>query len=132
MKLNSDASMLYLTHDSITNFASLSDFDKKITENLPRVYKNAVPAIDADATNSITPVTGASISSILASRLITAVNAAKCYGSIARVTTPQNMACTSVFPTFKIDHEAYLSVKDEDDSKVPKINDRENDRNIIR
>ena len=42
------------------------------------------------------------------------------------------MAYSSVLATFKIEHEAYLSVKDEDDAKVPKINDKGNDRKIIR
>ena len=42
------------------------------------------------------------------------------------------MSYTSVFTTFKIDHEACLSVKGEDDSKVQKINDMENDLKIIR
>ena len=45
---------------------------------------------------------------------------------------PQNMAYSSVLATFKIEHEAYLSVKHDDDSDVPKINDRDNDQKIIR
>ena len=65
-------------------------------------------------------------------RLVIAVNAAKHYGSISRVMNPQNMAYTSVLATFNFKYEAYLSVKDEDESKVPRINDRDNDRKIIR
>ena len=41
------------------------------------------------------------------------------------------MGCASVLKTFKIEHEDCLSIKGKDDSKVPKINDKENDRKII-
>ena len=42
------------------------------------------------------------------------------------------MVYSSVLATFKIEYEACLSIKDEDDAKVPKINDKDNDRKIIR
>ena len=45
---------------------------------------------------------------------------------------PQNMAYSSILVTFKIEYEAYLSTADEDDTKIPKINDRDKDRKIIR
>ena len=41
------------------------------------------------------------------------------------------MVHSSVLVTFKIEHEAYLSIKVEDEAKVPKINDRDNDLKII-
>ena len=135
IKLSSDAAVLRVTHEGITNFASLSDFDKKSIENLPGVCKNSIPAIEADPTNSIaseTSVAGANVSLISVRRLITAVNATKYYGSIARVMNPQNMAYSSVLAEFKIEYEAYLSIKDDDDAKVPKINDKDADRKIIR
>ena len=91
IKLSPDASVLRVTHEGITNFASMSDFDKKSIENMPSVCKNSIPAIEADPTNSIAPessVVGANVSSISVSRLITAVNAAKNYGSITRVMSP--------------------------------------------
>ena len=135
IKLSSDAAVLRVTHEGITNFVSLSDFDKTSIENLPRVCKNSIPAIEADPSNSIsaeTYVAGANVSLISVRRLITAVNAAKYYGSIARVMNPQNMAYSSVLAEFKIEYEAYLSIKDDDDAKVPKVNDKDNDRKIIR
>ena len=135
IKLSSDAAVLRVTHEGITNFASLSDFDKKSIENLPGVCKNGIPAIEADPSNSIaseTSVAGANVSLISVRRLITAVSAAKYYGSIARVMNPQNMAYSSVLAEFKIEYEAYLSIKDDDDAKVPKINDKDADRKIIR
>ena len=42
------------------------------------------------------------------------------------------MAYSSVLAIFKIEHETCLSIKDKDDGKVPKINDKGNDRKIIR
>ena len=42
------------------------------------------------------------------------------------------MAYSSILATFKTEHEAYLCIKDEDDAKVPKINEKDNDRKIIR
>ena len=50
VKLTSDASVLRVTHECITNFASLSDFDKKSIENLPSVCKNSIPTIEVDPT----------------------------------------------------------------------------------
>jgi hypothetical protein len=42
MKLSSDASVLRLTKEGITNFESLTDFDKKSLERLPaRSFKSA-------------------------------------------------------------------------------------------
>ena len=128
MKLRSDDSILRLTHEGVNNFSSLSDF---VIENFPRVCKSSIPAIEEDATNSIASeasVSGGNVSSISVSRLIAAVNSTKHWGSISRTMNPQKMAYSNVLVTFKIDHEAYLSVKDEDSSKVPKIDDRDKDR----
>ena len=134
MKLSSDASVLRLTHEGITNFAPLTDFDKKSIQFLPQICKNGIPAIAEDVANNIAAegaVPGANVSSISVSRLITAVNAAKYYNSIAREINPQNMNYVNVLMTFKIEYEAYNSLKDEDEPKVPKINDKDHDRRII-
>ena len=45
MKLSSDASVLRLTKEGITNFESLTDFDKKSMERLPATCKVAITAI---------------------------------------------------------------------------------------
>ena len=134
MKISSDASAVRLTHEGVTKSASLSGFDKKSIENLPSVCKNSIPAIEADASNSIAAksyASGVKISSMSVSRLITNVNAAKHYGLIASAMNPQHISYTSFLETFKIQYEACLSVKDEDDSNVPKINDGYNDQKII-
>ena len=135
MKLSSDASVLRLTHEGITNFASLSDFDKKSTQLLPQIYKNRIAAIVEDLPNNIAAeaaVPGANVSSISVSRLIIAVNAAKYYNSIVRAMNSQNMNYTNVLNTFKIKYEACISIKGEDEPKVLKINDKDYDRRIIR
>ena len=46
--------------------------------------------------------------------LIAAFKATKDYGSIVRLMYPQNIVYASVLATFKIECEAYLSVKDDD------------------
>ena len=135
MKLSSDAVALGVTHEGIANFVSLSDFDKKSIENLPSVCKNSIPAIEVDPSNSIASeasVSGANIALISVSWLITTVNAVKHHGSIDRVMTPQNMAYSSVLAKFKIEHESYLSIKDDDDAKITKIIDKDNDRKVFR
>ena len=134
MKLSLDPSMLHLTHERITNFSFLCDFDKKSIRCLPSICKNSIPIIEADASNNIeakATFAGAHTSSILVSRLITSVNAEKHYSSIARVTNHLNMSYSTALATFKIEHEAFLSVKDETEPKVPNINERDNDLKII-
>ena len=42
------------------------------------------------------------------------------------------MGCASVFVTFKIENEDFLSVKGKDERSFLKVNDRDNYRNIIR
>ena len=77
MKISSDSSALLLTHEGITNFASLSDFEKKNIENFSSVSKKSIPDIQADASNSFWVEDSddeANISSILVSRFITSFN----------------------------------------------------------
>ena len=134
MKLSSDALVLRLSHEGITNFASLSDFDKKSNQNLPNICKNSIPAIDADASSNIgatAAVSEANVSSILVSRLVTSVNAVKYYGFITQVTNLDIMSYSKVLATLKVEHEACISVKDEAKPKFPKTNDRDNTRKII-
>ncbi len=69
MRLSSDASVLHLTKEGITNFESLTDFDKKSLECLPATTKETIDAIIAgDVPNNIAAeaeVPGANLSSIL-------------------------------------------------------------------
>ena len=80
MKLNSKATVLRLTKEGITNFESLTDFDKKSLEGLPAICKSSIKAIAADAANGIVAerlVPGASLSAISVRRLIVAMDAAQ-------------------------------------------------------
>ena len=135
MKLSSDASVLRLTHEGITSLDSLTDFDDKAIKLLPKVCKDNIDAIVADVPNGIAAenaVNGANISSISVQRLIVAADAARYYQAINRTATTLNMHYTNVLKVFKLEWEAYEAVKNEDDPKIPKINDRDGDRKVIR
>ena len=120
--------------EGITNFESLLDFDKKSLHLLPSICKEKVLAIQADAANNVNTepeVAGANISSISVQRLIFATHTASYYHSISRVMTPANMHYVNVLMDFKLEWDAYQDLKEKDDPKVPKINDRDGDRKII-
>ena len=126
--------MLSVTHERITHFTSLSDFDKKSIQWFRKLCKNNIPSIDAYSASNILAedsITGARISSISVSRLIAADHAAKCYSTIARGMIPQKIIYPSALAIFKIEYEVCLSIEDEIEPKVPKINDRDNDRKMI-
>ena len=87
MKLSSDASVLRVTHEVITSYDTLVDFDKAAIKNLPRVCKGSIDAIAADVANNVqaeAAVLGANVSSIYVQRLIVAANVARYYASIGR------------------------------------------------
>ena len=44
MKLSSDASVLRVTHEGITSYDTLVDFDKVAIKNLPRVLYEVIPS----------------------------------------------------------------------------------------
>ena len=135
MKLSSDASVLRLTHEGVTSYDTLVDFDKAAIKNLPRVCKGSIDAISADMSNNVqaeAAVPGANVSSISVQRLIVAANAARYYASISRKMDASSMQYGNVPSNFKIEWEAYEAIMSEDDPKVPKIVDRDGDRIIIR
>ena len=135
IKLSSDAAVTRITHEGITNYESLLDFDKKSLQLLPSICKEKVLAIPEDAANNIAAepeVSGANISTISIQRLIVASHAASYYHSISRAMTTANMHYSNVLMNFKVEWEAYQNLKEQDDPKVPKINDRDGDRKIIR
>ena len=135
MKLNSDASVLRVTHEVITSYDTLVDFDKAAIKNLPRVCKGSIDAIAADMANNVqfeAAVPGANVSSISVQRLIVAANAVRYYASIGGTMDASSMHYGNFLSAFKIEWEAYESIMSEDDPKVPKIFDRDGDRRIIR
>jgi hypothetical protein len=105
MKLSSKTSVLRLTKEGITNFESLTDFDKKSLEGLPAICKGSIKAIAADAANGIVAerlVPGASLSAISVRRLIVAMNAAQYYTSINRLMTVDNMGYDNVLKDLRL------------------------------
>ena len=135
MKLSTDVAVVRITHEGITTYLSLCDFDAKSLQNLPSVCKESIPAVTADPANGITAeiaVNGANIPSISVRRLITAMHAAKYYKSIDRTMDAASMHYTNVLSNFMIEYESYLELKKGDDPKIPRINDKDSDRRIIR
>ena len=135
IKLTSERAVNRILYEGITNYESLKDFDKKAIQNLPSVCKETIPAIAEDENADVLAepeVPGANISSISVQRLIVAMNAAKYYAAIGRGMTAQNMHYVNVLSNFKVEYEAYINLKEEDEPKVPKINDRDSDRKVIR
>ena len=135
MKLSSDASVLRVTHEGITSYDTLVDFDKAAIKNLPRVCKGSIDAIDADMANNVqskAAVPGDNVSSISVQRLIVAANAARYYASIIRKMDASSMQYGNVPSNFKIEWEAYEAIMSEYDPKIPNIVDRDGDRRIIR
>jgi hypothetical protein len=135
IKLSSDAAVNRIIHEGITTFESLADFDKKSIERLPQICKENIPAIVADQANGVPAeeaVNGANISSISVRRLITASHAVTYYISINRALTTANMHYNNVLLTFKTEWEAYQELRDADEPKIPKINDRDAERKVIK
>ncbi len=90
---------------------------------------------ESDPANNITAtaeVPGANVSSITVQRLLVACRAAKYYDSINRGMTTSTMHYTNILSNFKIEFEAYEALKKKDAPDVPKINDKDGDRKIIR
>ena len=68
MKLSSDASVLRVTHEGITNYESLRDFDKESLLILPKVCRQTIAAIPDDPANNITAVSSSNTKDIFARR----------------------------------------------------------------
>ena len=134
MKLSSDASVARVTHEGITNYDSLKDFDKAAIKNFPKVCKETINAIPADTANNIqaeAEVPGANVSSISVQHLIVAANTSRYYDAIGRTMDASNMHYNNVLLHLKIKWKTYEALQKEDDPSIPKINDRDNNRKII-
>ena len=110
-------------------------FDTKSIQGLPAICIKTIPAIAADNANNIAAepeVSGANISSISVRRLIVAVEASKYYDSIDRTMDFDNVHNNNVLSSFKIDWYAYVNPKSQDSPEVPLVNDKDNDRKVIK
>ena len=113
MKLSSDAAVTRVTHEGLTNYDTLKDFDKDSILHLPKVCKETIAAIPEDLANNINAepeVSGANVNSISVQRLIVASNAARYYDSIQRTMDSANMHYNNVLVHFKVEWTAYESL----------------------
>ena len=72
IKLSSDAAVNRIIYEGLTNYESLTDFDKKSIESLTSTCKEKIPAITEDLAAGISAeieIAGANISSISIRRL---------------------------------------------------------------
>ena len=135
IRLSYDAAVTHIVNEGITAFASLLDFDKKSIQQLPGTCKDSIPAIEADSLNNFEAepaVNGGNTITIYVRHLIVEVNAAKIYDTAGRLMTPQIMHYGNVFSEFKVEWDAYKYLRTQDYPKVPKVNDKDQDRKIIR
>ena len=135
IKLASDAAVLRITHEGVTDFPSLVDFDRDSIESLGKVCNRKIDKITEDIPNGIpaeNEVAGANISSISIRRLVVAMDASKYYKAIGRTATIDNMHYSNVLKAFKEDHEAYVLLKKQDEPKYPAVNDKDKEKKIIK
>lgn len=135
MKLASDAAVLRMTYEGVTDFSSLLDFDRESIEALSKACSKTIPAVAEDIANGIAAeneIPGANISSISIRRLVVAMHAAKYYTSIGRAITAANMHYGNVLTGFKTDYEAYCLLKKQDEPEAPVVNDKDKEKKIIK
>ena len=133
MKLSPDAAVTRITYEGITNYDSLVDFDKKSIESLSSTYKDKIPETTEDIANGVTAeveISGENVSLVSVCRLDVASNIAKYFTSIGKAMTSTNMHYIKVIFNFRIEREAYLKLKAEDNPKPPTINN--NDKKVIK
>lgn len=135
MKLSSNSAVTRITHEGITNFESLMDFDKDSIDLLPRACSRAIPAVEADADNNVQAeeaVPAGNISTISVHRLKVAADCARFYRDVGRELTYANMHYDNVLAGFKIDYDAYRVLKNQDSPKVPIVNEKDRDKKVIK
>ena len=60
------------------------------------------------------------------------MNAAQYYSSVGRTMIPVNMHYTSVLKGFQVEWDSYEDLRDQDDPAAPLVNDKDNERKIIK
>jgi len=135
IKLASDAAVLRMTYEGVTDFAALLDFDRDSIEALAKACEKTIPAVVADPANGISAenqVPGANVSSIAIRRLVIAMHAVKYYDAVGRVPTTASMHYKDVLTGFKVDHEAYTLLKKQDEPDAPVVSDKDKEKKIIK
>ena len=135
MKLATASAITRVSHEGITDLQSLADFNKDSLEMLPRTCNSAIEAVLADPDNGIeaepaVPKANVSIASV--HRLIVASNAVRFYRDVGRTPTFVNMHYNNVLADFKVDYDAYQTLKKQDSPETPLVNDKDRDKKIIK
>ena len=134
IRLGSDAAVTSIASDGITTFASLLGFNQKSIQYLPETCKESIPAIESDAFKSVEAepaVNGAKIITISVRQFIVSFNDSKFYDAAGNIMTPRSMHYGNILSGFKFEWDSYEDLRTQDDPKVPKVNDKDQDRKII-
>ena len=105
INISSDAAVVYITYEGITNFISLTDFDKKSIKSIPTTRKKKILFITDDPAAGITAesaVPGSNISLVAIHWLIVMIQSAKEYTSIGRMMNATNMHYSNLLSNFNI------------------------------
>ena len=95
--------------------------------NIPVITDDLVDGISAEQ-----EIAGANTSFISIRRLIITSYAAKYYLAVGRTMPNVNMHSANVLKDFKVDWEAYMTLKDNDAHQAASISDKDNDRKVIK
>ena len=128
MKLSSNASVLRITYEGITNFQSFMDFDRDSIISLSKVYRKDIDIIIADVPNVIVSenvVPGRNISMIPICRLVVATNDVKYYTAIGWTPNFENMHYVNVHREFKTYYDAYVRLKRQISPQVSLVSDKD-------
>ena len=108
MKLNSKLAVSRVLSEGITDFDSLSDFDKESLKALAKNCTQDILKVTADQGAGIEAepaIKGTCISTVSSIRLLTACNAVKYYKLVSRTPNLENMSYTNVLSKFQVDWE---------------------------
>ena len=131
----SDTAVTRITYEGVTSYESLADFDKDSFKELARNCRTTIPAVAEDLAAGIgaeNEVPGAVISTQSLVRLQVASKAVKYYRSVGRTLTADNLHYNNVLQHFKLAHEAYEQVKEQDAPEVPDVKDSDKDKKVIK
>ena len=134
MKLNSKTAVSRVLSEGITDFDSLSDFDKESLKALSKNCTQDIPKVIADPEAGIEAepvVKETCISTVSSIYLLTACNAVKYYKLVSRTPYLYNMSYTHVLSKFQIDFETYEKLKKQDAPKVPVVKESDANKKII-
>jgi hypothetical protein len=131
MKLSTNSTVTRILHEGITDIDSLIDFDKDSIEALPRACARAITAVEPDPDNDIegepaVPAGNLSIASV--HRLTVAANAARYYRDVGRTRTVAIMHYNNILAAFKLDYDAYCTLKKQDAPDVPLVYDKDKEK----